>query len=125
MTSNQDTVFNFNSKLPPMSKIKNVKLINPQKSTTENKSQNASKQEHLHNKHQKKKKKKKRCELEGCRKKLSLIELKCKCGKKFCRQHFQLEKHNCTFDFKKHYKENLIKKGVLGGGQIDKVTERV
>ena len=35
----------------------------------------------------------------------------------------QLEKHNCTFDVKKHYKENLIKE--LGGGEIDKVVDRM
>jgi len=125
MTSNQNPICNFTSKLPPMSKIKNMKLLNSSEIKSENSLQNPLKQQikDTKQKKQEKKKKKRRCELEGCKKKLSLIELECKCGKKFCRQHMQLEKHNCTFDVKKHYKENLIKE--LGGGEIDKVLDRM
>lgn len=42
------------------------------------------------------KKKKEKCPI--CNKKLSLLDIICKCGKKHCREHCLPEYHNCRFD---------------------------
>lgn len=49
------------------------------------------------------------CEAEGCRKKLSLTSVECKCGKAFCSSHRYAEQHNCSYDYKKN-KEDLLSK---------------
>ena len=56
----------------------------------------------MENSEKKKKTKKPRCAFEGCKKKLSLInlELSCRCGKSFCALHRMPESHKCSFDFK-------------------------
>ena len=56
------------------------------------------------------KKKKKRCALDGCRKKLKLTDMDCKCKNRFCSIHRLPETHNCSWDPKskneiKIYKE--------------------
>jgi AN1-like Zinc finger len=48
-----------------------------------------------------------RCEV--CKKKLGLMEYKCKCEKLFCISHLQAETHSCTFDYKKEMKLHLKK----------------
>ena len=59
-----------------------------------------------------------RCE--QCKKKLGIMEYKCKCEKLFCIAHLHAEEQNCNFDYKKEGQYNLRK-------QIDKgpLTEKV
>lgn len=73
----------------------------------------------------KKTKKQKRCGHKDCRVKLTLTSNKCKCGIKFCMKHFHFDKHNCQFDYAKNAREILQKQNVLGGGQYDKVGDRL
>ncbi len=49
-----------------------------------------------------------RCCHDGCKKKLSLTDFPCKCGKIHCGAHRVPEVHNCTFDFKQNHKEILL-----------------
>lgn len=51
----------------------------------------------------------KRCCMEGCKKKLTLTDFPCKCGKIHCSQHRAAEVHACTYDFKAIGKEQLTK----------------
>ena len=47
--------------------------------------------------------KKKICYYDGCKKKISIVDLlssTCKCGKAFCLTHRLPEKHNCVYDHK-------------------------
>ena len=43
------------------------------------------------------------CSLDGCKKKLTNVELiiKCVCGKSFCSKHRMPECHNCSHDYTK------------------------
>jgi hypothetical protein len=50
-----------------------------------------------------------RCNHTGCKKKLTLIDLKCKCGIKFCLSHRMPEDHACSIDFKADTIKNLEK----------------
>ena len=61
----------------------------------------------------KKKTKKLRCSFEGCRKKLSLLDLECKCKNKYCLIHRLPENHNCSFDFKTEGKISIKKNNPL------------
>ena len=45
-----------------------------------------------------------------CRKKLTLMDMECRCGKKFCALHRLPEEHNCTFDYKTEGKKLLKQK---------------
>lgn len=51
---------------------------------------------------------KKRCALEGCNKKLALVDFPCKCKSVFCISHRVPESHACTFDFQEEHKKNLL-----------------
>uniref|UniRef100_A0A6C0EME4 AN1-type domain-containing protein n=1 Tax=viral metagenome TaxID=1070528 RepID=A0A6C0EME4_9ZZZZ len=102
---------NFTDKLPPMTIAIDNKII-------ENTSQTSNTQD-------KKKTTPKRCQLKGCKKKLSITAFDCKCEKRFCNLHIYSENHNCTFDYKSLYKQNLIDRAELGGGKVDKVGDRV
>lgn len=42
----------------------------------------------------------KRCGHTECKKKLSLLDMDCRCGRRFCMNHRHAELHNCTFDYK-------------------------
>ena len=44
-----------------------------------------------------------------CNKKLKTLFFTCKCKYTFCLNHQIPELHNCTFDFKKQFKEELKK----------------
>lgn len=55
------------------------------------------------------KQKRRICAAEGCRKKLLLTSVECKCGKTFCSGHRYAEQHNCGFDYKESKKELLNK----------------
>lgn len=52
-----------------------------------------------------------RCSKEGCRKKLTLVDLtiQCKCQGYFCKKHRQPEQHDCSFNFKDKDVEILVK----------------
>jgi len=41
-----------------------------------------------------------RCECTGCRVKLNLADITCKCGARYCSKHRYPEDHKCTFDYK-------------------------
>jgi lysophosphatidic acid acyltransferase/lysophosphatidylinositol acyltransferase len=73
----------------------------------------------------KKKKTPKRCQLKGCKKKLSITAFDCKCEKRFCNLHTYSENHNCPFDYKSLYRQQLVDRAGLGGGEVDKVGDRV
>eukprot|EP00033_Pygsuia_biforma_P000108 GCRY01000135.1.p1 GENE.GCRY01000135.1~~GCRY01000135.1.p1 ORF type:complete len:128 (-),score=5.32 GCRY01000135.1:72-455(-) len=48
----------------------------------------------------------KRCYKDGCRKKLGLTAVQCRCGHRFCALH--VLDHNCTFDYKAMQKQKLV-----------------
>jgi predicted nucleic acid binding AN1-type Zn finger protein len=68
------------------------------------------------------KKKKPRCSFEGCNKKLTITDMVCRCGNKYCQLHRVPETHDCSFNFKKMDEEKFMKKCGLGGGEIDKIS---
>ena len=72
-----------------------------------------------------KKKRQKRCGHKDCNVKLALTSMTCKCGVKFCMKHFSFTKHDCPYDYVAEARENLEKKNVLGGGEYDKVKDRI
>jgi hypothetical protein len=43
---------------------------------------------------------KSRCLYNGCRIKLGLTAITCKCGIQFCNSHRAAEAHNCTYDYR-------------------------
>lgn len=53
-----------------------------------------------------------RCE--KCKKKLGVLEYKCKCGKLFCITHLHAEEHNCTFNYQEEAKLLLKKQYEIG-----------
>jgi hypothetical protein len=59
-----------------------------------------------------------RCEF--CKKKLGVMEYKCKCGKLFCITHLHAEAHNCTYDYKQEGQE-LLKKQMEIGPLVSKI----
>ena len=71
-------------------------------------------------KKKKKKKSKNRCAFEGCKKKLTLATVSCKCDKRFCGIHRPQERHQCpiinTLD-----KVQIMQKCGLGGGSFCKL----
>ena len=117
MTSNKSPLFDFTSKLPPMGHKLDFNKSNY--FNTEEAQIVLTKR--VDKKNKKKKKKIKRCQHKECKKKLPLVELKCKCEKIFCRKHFHYEKHECSFDHKTYYKNKLINKAGLGGGEGNKI----
>jgi len=56
---------------------------------------------------------------------MTMTAFDCRCEKRFCIVHTYAENHNCTFDYKTFHRQNLVEKAGLGGGEIDKVGERV
>ena len=63
-----------------------------------------------------------RCECDGCRIKLHLADLTCRCGARYCSKHRHPEDHKCTFDYKGAGKAllaaTLIK---VDGAKIEKI----
>ena len=49
-----------------------------------------------------------------CKKKLGVIEYRCKCDKLFCISHLQPQEHMCTFDYKLDANHLLTKQMVVG-----------
>jgi predicted nucleic acid binding AN1-type Zn finger protein len=54
----------------------------------------------------------KRCECEGCKKKLILADIKCKCNKYFCSMHRFANNHKCEFDYRLDG-INILKKNLI------------
>lgn len=52
-------------------------------------------------------KKRKTCYVQGCKKKLSLTSVECRCGHSFCSLHRYAEQHDCPFDYKTAKQEIL------------------
>lgn len=50
-----------------------------------------------------------RCHASGCRVKLSLTSFPCHCNHSFCPKHRYPEEHECTHDYKKQQKDELLK----------------
>lgn len=55
-----------------------------------------------------------------CKKKLGVLEYKCKCDKIFCITHLHAESHSCTFNYKEEG-EALLKKQLNTGKLVDKI----
>ena len=49
-----------------------------------------------------------------CKKKLGVMEYRCKCDKLFCISHLQPQEHACTFDYKVDAAQLLTKQLVVG-----------
>jgi len=109
----------FTAKLPPMTMIK------PSDNKISENTLQSSNKDNTQEIKKKKKKIPKRCQLKGCKKKLPITAFDCRCEKRFCIVHTYAENHNCTFDYKTFHRQNLVEKAGLGGGEIDKVGERV
>ena len=87
-------------------------LLKPQK--------NEKQQEKEKKKSKKKSKKKNRCAFEGCKKKLHIAAVTCKCNKRFCGIHRPQERHQCPV-IKTLDKDKLMQKCGLGGGTFSKL----
>jgi len=48
-----------------------------------------------------------RCHYNGCKKKLLLSDVSCKCKERYCLAHRLPETHTCTYDFKAEGKTQL------------------
>ena len=46
--------------------------------------------------------------------KQSIYNMKCRCNNYYCRKHFDVSKHSCSFNFGKHLSENL-------GSKLEKI----
>ncbi len=71
----------------------------------------------------KKENKSKTCNFEGCRKKLKITDMGCRCNHLFCTLHRLPEQHKCEYDFRQFNKECFIKQKGLGGGKADKIEK--
>lgn len=50
-----------------------------------------------------------RCQKEGCKKKLTLTSVSCKCKKFYCMSHRYETEHGCTFDYRNEQTKLLNK----------------
>ena len=64
----------------------------------------------------------KRCHFHGCRKKLKLTDLECRCQNRFCSVHRLPEAHECSHSFKNFDRDAFAKQVGLGGGEVSKLT---
>jgi hypothetical protein len=58
-----------------------------------------------------------------CKKKLGVMEYKCKCGKILCISHLRAEEHICTYDYKSEGKEYLKKQ--IDVGKLSSKVEKI
>lgn len=72
---------------------------------------------------EKKKKSSKRCYFHGCRKKLKLTDLECRCENRYCSNHRLPESHECSHSFKDFDRDAFAKQVGLGGGELSKVNK--
>jgi hypothetical protein len=63
-----------------------------------------------------------RCDF--CKKKLGIMEYKCKCEKVFCISHLQPEIHSCLYDYKSDGLK-LLKETMEIGPLKDKMDNRI
>lgn len=63
------------------------------------------------------------CGFTSCKKKLSLTDMSCRCGQRFCVNHRLPETHCCTHDFKKIGLSTLQSQLIKCNG--DKMIERL
>jgi hypothetical protein len=57
-----------------------------------------------------------------CNKKLPIFTIKCKCNKKLCSLHRYPNEHDCTYDYKQSYQEELkIKNKKLKIEKVNKI----
>lgn len=50
-----------------------------------------------------------RCPVEGCNKKLGLVDFKCKCQNTYCAKHRVPDTHACSYDFRQEQTNRLMK----------------
>lgn len=50
-----------------------------------------------------------RCPVEGCNKKLGLVDFKCKCQNTYCAKHRLPDTHACSYDFRQEQTNRLMK----------------
>lgn len=61
-----------------------------------------------------------RCQAEGCRKKLGLIPIQCKCKGYYCAGHRADAEHACSYDYKAEHRAQLNTSMVkVGGKKLD------
>jgi predicted nucleic acid binding AN1-type Zn finger protein len=128
MTDNNDNISILNAKPCPLSNVKDKQLLNNSDACCTAQKLEYSAESHNANKkivHTPTTKKKARCFMTGCRKKLTLTSIECRCKHKFCHKHILAEKHDCTFDYKTKFKNETIAKKGLGGGIADRVIDRL
>ena len=67
--------------------------------------------------------KKNRCPVDGCKRRLTLTDFPCRCGKTCCPSHRFSDDHGCTYDFKKDAKDVLLKtmSTAIVGVKVDKI----
>jgi len=69
-----------------------------------------------------KKKSRKRCQFDGCRVKLKLTDMECRCKNRYCTKHRLPETHKCVYDYKNINMKDFCKHAGLGGGEVQKLT---
>jgi len=93
----------------------------------QNKNENIKKDnDKTNNKTLDKKKKKNRCAFKGCKKKLKLTNLECRCKNRFCDKHRLPESHKCKWNPKsiteiEQYKKNTCLNVTAHFSKIDKI----
>ena len=67
--------------------------------------------------------KKNRCAVEGCKRRLTLTDFACRCGKTCCPSHRFSDDHACTYDYKKDAKQELLKtmSSAVTGVKVEKI----
>jgi hypothetical protein len=65
----------------------------------------------------------KRCYASGCKKKLSLTDFPCKCGKICCSLHRAAEEHDCTYNYRGDY-TNLLQ-STIGIAVVGKKVDTI
>jgi len=64
----------------------------------------------------------KRCECTGCKSRLMLTDIRCKCEKYFCMTHRFADNHKCEYDYKSMGIDNLKKQLIqVNGEKIEKI----
>ena len=63
------------------------------------------------------------CCLEGCRKKLKIIDLTitCKCGNQYCEKHRVPEAHNCSFNYRQEDLSKIERMKCVASKLVEKV----
>ena len=67
-----------------------------------------------------KKPKRPRCAFDGCKKRIRITDVKCRCENIYCKKHRLPENHECSFDYKDYWSDKI--QG-LGGGTFEKLNK--